>query len=253
MRNDTLSKSAWPMAGATLCLCSLLLAIPATADIWDDAKKKFGVDDKTATDSTSLTDDQIGSGLKEALTVGTARVVDQLGTAGGFSADPSIHIPLPDSLKGVQSTLGKVGMSSTFDDLELRLNEAAELATPKAKALFLSAIQDMTMDDVRAIYSGPDDAATQYFRKKMSGPLAIEMAPVVDASLGEVGAVQSYDKIMDKYDSMPFVPPVDADLTGYVVDKGMDGIFHYLAQEEAAIRTDPVARSTDLLKKVFGR
>jgi len=253
MRNDTFLKSAWPIAGALLCLFSLLLATQATAGIWDDAKKMLGSDDKTATDSASLTDDQIGAGLKEALTVGTGRVVEQLGTTGGFSADPSIHIPLPDSLKSVQSTLGKVGMSSTFDDLELRLNEAAELATPKAKALFMSAIQDMTLDDVRAIYSGPDDAATQYFREKMSGPLAVEMAPVVDASLGEVGAVQSYDTIMDKYDSMPFVPPVDADLTGYVVDKGMDGIFHYLAQEEAAIRTDPVARSTDLLKKVFGR
>jgi len=252
MRNETLLKSAWPAAGATLCLCSLILSSPAGAGIWDDAKKLVGGDDKT-TDSASLTDDQIGAGLKEALTVGTARVVEQLGTTGGFSADPSIRIPLPDSLKSVQSTLGKVGMSSTFDDLELRLNEAAELATPKAKALFMSAIQDMTLDDVRAIYSGPDDAATQYFREKMSGPLAVEMAPVVDASLGEVGAVQSYDKIMDKYESMPFVPPVDADLTAYVVDKGMDGIFYYLGKEEAAIRTDPVARSTDLLKKVFGR
>ena len=86
----------------------------------------------------------------------------------------------------------------------------------------------------------------------MSAPLAQEMTPIVDASLSEVGAVQSYDQIMNKYEGLPFAPPVDADLTAYVVDKGMDGIFHYLAKEEAAIRTDPVARSTDLLKKVFG-
>ncbi len=127
------------------------------------------------------------------------------------------------------------------------------MATPKAKALFVDAISDMTLDDVQAIYTGPDDAATQYFRGKMSGPLALEMAPVVDASLGEVGAVQSYDSIMQQYNALPFVPPVEGDLTGYVVDKGMDGIFHYLATEEAAIRTDPVSRTTDLLKQVFGQ
>jgi len=153
----------------------------------------------------------------------------------------------------VRSALDTVGMSSTFDDLELRLNRAAELATPKAKRLFVGAIKEMTLDDVRAIYTGPDDAATQYFRGKMAVPLAAEMAPVVDTSLNEVGAVRTYDAIMEQYNALPFVPPVDSDLTGYVVDKGMDGIFYYLAQEEAAIRTDPVARTTDLLQQVFGR
>lgn len=253
MKNRGLSRSVRSTAPAWLCLGGLLLAAPVGAGIWDDAKKLITGDEETETATTALTDDQVGAGLKEALTVGTGRVVEQLGTAGGFSADPAIHIPLPDSLKKVQSALDSVGMSSSFDDLELRLNEAAELATPKAKALFVTAIQDMTLEDVQAIYSGPDDAATRYFREKMSAPLALEMAPVVDASLGEVGAVQSYDQIMEQYNGLPFVPPVDADLTDYVVDKGMDGIFHYLAKEEAAIRTDPVARSTDLLKKVFGR
>jgi len=109
------------------------------------------------------------------------------------------------------------------------------------------------VDDVRAIYTGPDDAATQYFRGKMAAPLAVEMAPVIDTSLNEVGAVRTYDAIMEQYNALPFVPPVDSDLTGYVVDKGMDGIFYYLAQQEAAIRNDPVARTTDILKQVFGR
>lgn len=253
MHEESIWRSATARASAWLCLAGLLLAAPAGAGIWDDAKKLVTGDEKAETATTALSDDQIGAGLKEALTVGTGRVVEQLGTAGGFSADPEIHIPLPGSLKKVQSTLDSVGMSAAFDDLELRLNEAAELATPKAKALFLTAIQEMTLEDVQAIYSGPDDAATRYFQDKMSAPLALEMAPVVDASLGEVGAVKSYDQIMDKYNGLPFVPPVDANLTDYVVDKGMDGIFHYLAKEEAAIRTDPVARSTDLLKKVFGR
>lgn len=241
-------------ASAALSLVAgMLLSTPAVASIWDDAKKLLSGDDTETVSGESLSDDQVGAGLKEALKVGTGRVVRQLGATDGFNADPAIRIPLPENLATVRSALDTVGMSSTFDDLELRLNRAAELATPKAKSLFLDAIRQMTLADVQSIYAGPDDAATQYFRARMSEPLAAEMAPVVDASLDEVGAVQVYGAIMEQYNALPFVPPVDSDLTGYVVGKGMDGIFHYLASEEAAIRNDPVARTTDLLQQVFGR
>jgi hypothetical protein len=110
----------------------------------------------------------------------------------------------------------------------------------------------MTLDDVKAIYHGPDDAATRYFQAKMSTPLAEEMSPLVQQSLSDVGAVQSYDAVMKKYETLPFVPDAKANLTTYVVEKGMDGIFHYLAQQEAAIRQDPAARTTELLRQVFG-
>ena len=143
-------------------------------------------------------------------------------------------------------------MSSYMDDLELRLNRAAEKATPKAKKLFYQAITEMTMDDARSIYKGPDDAATRYFQSKMSKPLAKAMYPIVDKSLSEVGAVRSYDKLIGKYRSIPFVPDVKTDLTNHVIKKGMKGIFHYLAREEAAIRRDPAKRTTVLLKRVFG-
>jgi hypothetical protein len=202
--------------------------------------------------SEALSNDEIAAGLKEALRIGTDRVVGQLGVINGFNTDPSVHIPLPDSLKTVQSTLSKLGMSGIMDDLELRLNRAAEAATPKAKKLFLDSIQDMTLEDVRRIYEGPDDAATRYFQAKMSEPLAGEMMPIVSDSLSEVGAIKSYDDAMGRYEAIPFVPDVKADLTGYVVDKGMEGIFYYLAKEEAAIRQDPLERTTDLLQKVFG-
>ena len=202
--------------------------------------------------SEALSNDEIAAGLKEALRVGTDRVVGQLGAVNGFNTDPSVHIPLPDSLKTVQSTLSKVGMSGMMDDLELRLNRAAEAATPKAKKLFLDSIQDMSLDDVRRIYEGPDDAATRYFQAKMSEPLAGEMMPIVNDSLSEIGAIRSYDDAMGRYEAIPFVPDVKADLTGYVVDKGMEGIFYYLAKEEAAIRQDPLERTTDILQKVFG-
>jgi len=220
-----------------------------SAGIWDTIKESLDPADQK---EESLSSDEVGSGLKEALSVGTETVVGQLGQPGGFNLDPQIHIPLPGELQRVKDLLGKVGMDSLLSDLENELNEAAEIATPKARDLFLQAINEMTMDDVMAIYKGPDDAATQYFKSKMSAPLAMEMKPVVDESLADVGAITTYDSAMESYNALPFVPQVDVDLSDYVVEKGLDGIFYYLAKEEAAIRTDPVKRTTDLLKTVFG-
>ena len=199
-----------------------------------------------------LTVGEIGSAFKDALRIGTENVVSQLGRVDGFNADPAVHIPLPEEFGTVQTMLGKVGMSHLLDDLELKLNRAAEVATPKAKELFWQAITDMTFEDVKAVYKGPEDAATKYFQDKMSPALAKEMRPIVDESLSSVGAIQSYDNVMGQYQSLPFVPDVKADLTDHVIEKGMDGIFHYIAQEEAAIRQDPAKRTTELLKRVFG-
>lgn len=235
----------------TILVAACLIASGSASAGWLDKLKGkvFGEDDKEQTLST----DDIGGGLKEALRVGTENVVAQLGVADGFNLDPQIHIPLPGQLEDVKKVLGKIGMDSTLTDLEARLNRAAEIATPKAKGLFIDAINQMTLDDVMAIYNGEDDSATQYFRSKMSGPLAVEMKPVVDASLADAGVVKTYDAAMERYDSLPFVPKVEADLNDYVVQKGMDGIFYYLAKEEAAIRKDPAKRTTDLLKRVFGK
>jgi len=199
-----------------------------------------------------LTPEEIGSGLKEALLVGSASVVSQLGRTDGFNLDRAIHIPLPEKFDTVRSLLGKVGMASMLDDLELKLNRAAEVATPKAKELFVQAISEMTFEDVMNIYNGPEDAATRYFQDKMTPPLAREMQPVVEQSLAQVGAVKAYENVMGEYRAIPFVPDVKADLTTYVVEKGMDGIFHYMAVEEAAIRQNPAKRTTELLQRVFG-
>jgi hypothetical protein len=232
-----------------LTLALLGASSSASADWLSKLKESlFGGDEKEQT----LSSDDIGGGLKEALRVGTENVVGSLGKTDGFNLDPQIHIPLPSQLDQVRIVLGKIGMDSMLTDLEVRLNRAAEIATPKAKQLFIGAINDMTLDDVMAIYKGPDDAATQYFKSKMSGPLAVEMKPVIDESLADAGAVKIYDGVMERYNAVPFVPKVDADLSDYVVEKGMGGIFYYLAKEEAAIRQDPAKRTTDLLKRVFG-
>ncbi len=195
----------------------------------------------------------MAAGLKEALTVGSGSVVSRLGKSGGFNNDPAVHIPLPGSLKTVKSALGKVGMGGMLEDLELKMNTAAEVATPKAKRLFIDAIKAMTLDDAKKIFNGPNDSATRYFQSRMSAPLAKEMNPIVRDSLSSVGAVKQYDATMEQYEALPLVPDAKANLTEYVVQKSMDGIFHYLAIEEAAIRENPAKRTTALLKKVFGK
>ena len=220
---------------------------------WFDKAKEFLEDSGITSSASGLTDTEIASGLKEALRVGSDLVVSQLGTTDGFNADPNIHIPLPNNLQKVQATLEKIGKHGMLDDLETRLNRAAEIATPKAKELFFNAISAMTLDDARNILGGPDDAATRYFQSKMTPDLVTKFTPIVNDSLAEVGAIQSYDDAVGQYKKMPLVPDVKADLSSYVVEKGMHGIFHYLAIEEAKIRTDPVARTTDLLKKVFAK
>lgn len=196
--------------------------------------------------------DEISNGFKEALRLGTDKVVSQLGEMDGFNADSNVHIPLPEKLGTVKSMLEQVGMSHLLGDLELKLNRAAEAATPKAKALFIQSLTDMSFEDVKTIYKGSDNAATQYFKEKMSPTLAEEMRPIVTESLSEVGAIKAYDHVMDQYQSLPLVPDVKANLTDYVITKGMDGIFYYIAKEEAAIRQNPAKRTTDLLKRVFG-
>ena len=201
---------------------------------------------------SSLTDVEIGGGLRQALRIGSERVVGQLGVADGFNLDTDIHIPLPDTLSSVQSALEMVGMSSLGQDLELRLNRAAEQATPEAEALFFNAIDELTLSDVRTILTGPNDSATRYFQGKMSHPLALAMEPIVSDALADVGAIAALDSMLGEYEALPFMPDVKTDLVTYVIEQALDGIFFYIAKEEAAIRENPVRRSSDLLRKVFG-
>lgn len=235
-----------------LFLLSLSLAGSAQGDWWQKGRELLGDLAPSTETSSRLSSQEVAAGLKEALRVGSETVVGQLGTRGGFNADPEVRIPLPSSLDRVRTALGRVGLSGMLDDLEVKLNRAAEHATPKARELFLQSIEAMTLEDAMGIYQGPPDAATRYFQDRMSEPLAMEMRPLVAESLAEVGAIQSYDAAMGRYRDLPLVPDVKADLTGHVVDQGMEGIFHYLAREEAAIRQNPVKRTTELLQKVFG-
>lgn len=196
---------------------------------------------------------EIESGLKEALRVGADSVVARLGRPNGFSLDPKVHIPLPENLRKAKKVAARFGLAGKFDELEQRLNAAAEAATPQAKGLLLDAISNMTLEDAQGILNGPDDAATRYFKDKTSSKLAKEMRPIVEESVSESGALTAYNNLLSGLGPVSsMVPDLKADLVSYVVDKGMDGIFYYLAQEEAAIRRDPAKRTTELLRKVFG-
>lgn len=236
----------------------LLLASPffASQSLAADSWWKKAVNVLAGTDESPLPVDlsstEIADAFKEALSIGSEAVVQQLGEVDGFNGDPAIHIPLPRELGRLQTMLASVGMSSMVDDLELKLNRAAEAATPIARDLFLEAIADMTFEDVMTIYRGADDSATRYFREQMSASLSTQMRPIVENSLAQVGALQAFDRAVSRYQDLPFVPDVNANLTNHVIDEGMDGIFFYIAKEEAAIRENPVKQTTDLLKRVFG-
>jgi hypothetical protein len=238
---------------------SLLVSAPSMASWLDKLSEVFGGSNSSGTGSSSggslsesISNTDITQAFKQALELGSGKVVEQLSQAGGFNDDPAIHIPLPDQLSPARKWLDKVGMAGTLDDLENKLNSAAEKATPEAKALFINAIKEMSFDDVRQIYNGPEDSATRYFQEKMTPALSEKMTPVVSQSLSEVGAIKRYDDMMSSYKSIPFVPDIKANLTEHVVKGGLNGIFHYLAEQEAAIRKDPVQHTTELLKKVFG-
>lgn len=201
---------------------------------------------------TGLSNADIVNGLKAALETGSSTVVDQLGASNGFNGNSLIRIPLPNSLLKARDFAGKVGLDGPFNDLETRLNRAAELATPKAKSLFVGAIKDMSISDARGILNGADNSATAYFRDKTGVALSSAMRPIVDNALAEVGAVNSFNSLLSSYRKIPGAPAVDADLTGHVVEKGGDGIFYYLAEEEKAIRENPAKRTTEILQRVFG-
>lgn len=238
---------------------TFILSGPALAQSsWSDLTK--GVLDKVLkqpsgdageTSLMGLSTEEITAGLKEALKVGSEKVVARVGQTDGYLGDPAIHIPLPGHLRTVHETLSKFGLGNLTENVETRINRAAEAAASEAEAVFRQSIQSMTLDDAKRILGGPENAATRYFERTMSAPLTKRFTPIVERSLAEAGAVRAYDQMIGEYSSFPLVPDVKGDLTSYAVEKALKGLFHYMAVEEAAIRANPAARTTDLLKKVF--
>jgi hypothetical protein len=200
----------------------------------------------------SLTEDEIVGGLKEALQMGTAKAVETVSKVNGYYGNPKIRIPLPESVQKTEKLLRTAGFGSKLDEFELSMNRAAERAAPEAKALFRDGIKKMTFSDARKILNGRENEATLYFQEKTSPGLREIAKPLVHDAMSEVGVTRTYQDLDRTARSIPFAGTYSFDLDRYVTDKALAGLFLMLAEEEKKIRENPAARTTDLLKKVFG-
>ncbi len=238
-------------------LTVLIASNPLQAGLSDMLDKlKGSVTSQTPGSSTAvsaLSNDEMISGLKEALGKGTRYAVENLGKEGGFLDNANVRIPMPKSLSWVEKTLRTLRQDKLADEFVASMNHAAERAVPEAAAIFGDAIQQMSLEDARGILSGPDDAATQYFRRTTSDTLTAKMRPIVEEATTATGVTASYKNMMSRAGGMTSLLSSDAtDLDGYVTEKTLDGLFLMVAEEEKRIRQDPLARSSELLKKVFG-
>jgi len=194
----------------------------------------------------------VTAGLKEALAVGTGNAVQMLAKSNGYFGDAAVKILMPDKMQKAAEVLKKAGYQKEVDEFILSMNRAAEQAAPKARPIFEDAVKKMSFDDAQKILKGGNTAATDYFKAKTSSQLTDAFKPVVSDSMNQVGATRSYKALTDRYNSMmPFGKMDSFDLDSYVTGKSLDGMFLKVGQEEAKIRTNPAARTTDLLKKVF--
>ena len=235
-----------PLAVAAMLL---LLAGPAGAQ-WDKLLRGLGGQGSLG---AGLPDAKIGAGLKEALQVATEKAVSLTGKTDGYFANQAIKILMPERLRTFESGLRAVGYGAQIDELVLGMNRAAERAAPRAKQIFFDAIGDMSFDDARKILNGGDTAATEYFKTKTTPRLATAFRPVVEQSMSHVGVSRQYKDLVGRFEAIPFARSQAFDLDGYVVDRGLDGLFTVLGEQEKQIRADPTARATDLLKEVFKR
>lgn len=195
---------------------------------------------------------EIGNGLKQALELGTSKSSDQLSTVNGFFGNAAVKLLFPPEAQKVEKTLRSIGLGKLADNVILSLNRAAEDAAGKAKPIFVSAIKQMTLQDVTNILLGNQDAATQYFRRVTTAQLSASFKPVVQASLNKVGATKYYGDAAAAYNKVPFMTKVNPDISDYVTQKAISGLFVEIAQEELNIRQNLSARTTPLLQKVFG-
>ncbi len=227
---------------AAAVLLFLMVALTGCAELLAE------LDKLETTPSTSPSD-----GLREALRVGTDRAVGSVGRLDGYLGNPDIKIPVPQKLENVEKALRLVGADRMVDEFTTSLNRAAEAAAPVAKDVFLDAVRRMTFEDAMTILRGNGHEATDYFRGSAGPELERMFRPIVDDKLESVGATRSFNDLMRKVDDLPLVSRPVIDLNDYVTGQALDGLFLMLAREEERIRTDPVARTTELLRKWFGR
>lgn len=232
-------------------LLFVLLAVSPASAQFDVGKVLKGLGG-AAGNTSGLSDAKIGSGLQEALKIGTENAVGQTGAVDGFLRNQAIKILMPKSLQTIETPLRLVGYGPQIDEFVIGMNRAAEKAVPFAKAIFWEAIGQMTFDDANKILAGSDTAATDYFKAKTSTKLQMAFLPSVTAVMNQVGVNQQYNQLIGRYKDIPFAKDVAFDVNQYVTEKATDGLFYVVGQEERKIRTNPAAQVTGLLKEVFG-
>ena len=232
----------------TFVLYVLILTACTSAQI----NQTIGDVNKTLGGSQPPTTAEVGEGLKEALIKGISTGADLVSQLDGYFKNPEIKIPFPPEVKKVEDKLRQIGFGNEVDKFVMTLNRGAEDAAKEAKPIFITAIRSMTIQDAWSILRGEDDAATQYLKRTTSPLLKEKFKPVIQSSLNKVNATRYYSDIINRYNQIPFVQKVNPNLDDYATDKAIEGLFIMIAKEEKNIRENPIARTTELLKKVFG-
>ncbi|HSW12175.1 MAG TPA: DUF4197 domain-containing protein [Solimonas sp.] len=238
-------------------IAALIMILPlagcATADWEQGVGQVLGVMQQPGGSSAALGEGEIVAGLREALAQGTTRAVNELGRRDGYWGDAKVRIPLPESMARFESGLRQLGQGKTVDEFHLTLNRAAEQAVPQVADIFGNAVRQMTIQDARNILSGTPDAATQFFRRTSSDAIYAKVYPIVQVSTQRVGVTQQYKQLASSYGPLLQMAGVrNIDLDAYVTERALVGLFTNIAEEEARIRQNPAARTTEILRRVFG-
>lgn len=218
----------------SLLILGMLITVPAAAQL------------------QALSSKDAAGGLRAALSQGISTAVAQLGANNGFLNDPKVAIPLPPTLEKADRALRMVGMSGQADELRVTMNHAAEQAVAQAKPVFEDALRRMTLTDAKAILTGGDNAGTQYFRQATSAQLSVKFKPIVAAATAKLKLASQYDEVAGKAAQFGLISSADANLDDYVTARALDGLFSRIADEERAIRKDPLGQANSLIRKVFG-
>lgn len=222
----------------------LLFSCSAEAQLLKKAKGLLGK-------KGAFSKEEAAEALKEAFVQGTGKGVDILSELNGYYGNPKVKIPIPPDAKNVESKLRSLGLGNEVDQAIESLNRAAEEAAVEAKDIFITAIKGLSINDALNIVSGQQDAGTRFLENQTTNDLTSKFSPIINASLKKVDATKYWGDIMGKYNKIPFVKKMETDLTAYVTQKAIDGLFVMIAQEELNIRQNPAARTSELLKKVF--
>ncbi|MBT9611963.1 MAG: DUF4197 domain-containing protein [Burkholderiales bacterium] len=207
---------------------------------------------KSSAPASNLSDQDVTRGLKDALVEGAGKAVSSLGRTDGFLQNDKVRIPLPESLQNVESVMKALGQGKRIEEFKTSLNRAAEAAVPEAKTLLVDAIKKMSVADAKAVLTGGEDAATKYFRQATETKLHERFLPIVGKTVNRYKLTDQYNRVAGTASKAGLLNKEQANMSEYVTGKALDGLFFMIAEEEKAIRKDPLGRSSEYVRKVFG-